>query len=389
MPLLLVPVLVTGCIKDDFDDCDNVTIYFQYLADGDEDVLYRYMDKVDLYVFDESGHILGSGTYNQDQLSNFAAVPSFKLTPGKRYKVVAVGNAYDATQVVNLQATSFDDIYIQSPLWDGDGGNVVNTHDDNYLGQEEFQMPEGEFVVYRDTVTLYSAHIDTDIRITGLPAPSEAAAMLGVDTKADGDLPIRLYIQNSNAQTSFNNEINESEKGTIVPDLVWDADAQCYRTEDLALFRMDTNGVLDANRCQHHLVLEDANGNELVSGDIYDYLLRNQDAIDVTKQEALLPIEIHFTPSCPSRYTLRKPMWKSSCRSGTSRTSNPVGNNTERKERKNHEKKYLKEICRICGSGSCRGTGAGRVYQGRLLSTRQRYGDHDVHDEGQQCTASP
>ena len=306
LPLLLVPVLVTGCIKDDFDDCDNVTIYFQYLADGDEDVLYRYMDKVDLYVFDESGHILGSGTYNQDQLSNFAAVPSFKLTPGKRYKVVAVGNAYDATQVVNLQATSFDDIYIQSPLWDGDGGNVVNTHDDNYLGQEEFQMPEGEFVVYRDTVTLYSAHIDTDIRITGLPAPSEAAAMLGVDTKADGDLPIRLYIQNSNAQTSFNNEINESEKGTIVPDLVWDADAQCYRTEDLALFRMDTNGVLDANRCQHHLVLEDANGNELVSGDIYDYLLRNQDAIDVTKQEALLPIEIHFTQT---NVEIKLPQW--------------------------------------------------------------------------------
>ena len=275
-------------------------------TDGDEDVLYRYMDKVDLYVFDESGHILGSGTYNQDQLSNFAAVPSFKLTPGKRYKVVAVGNAYDATQVVNLQATSFDDIYIQSPLWDGDGGNVVNTHDDNYLGQEEFQMPEGEFVVYRDTVTLYSAHIDTDIRITGLPAPSEAAAMLGVDTKADGDLPIRLYIQNSNAQTSFNNEINESEKGTIVPDLVWDADAQCYRTEDLALFRMDTNGVLDANRCQHHLVLEDANGNELVSGDIYDYLLRNQDAIDVTKQEALLPIEIHFTQT---NVEIKLPQW--------------------------------------------------------------------------------
>ena len=23
LPLLLVPVLVTGCIKDDFDDCDR------------------------------------------------------------------------------------------------------------------------------------------------------------------------------------------------------------------------------------------------------------------------------------------------------------------------------------------------------------------------------
>ena len=63
-------VLATGCIKEDFDDCDNVTIYFQYLADGDKDVLYQYMDKVDLYVFDEGGHILGVGTYNQDELAN-------------------------------------------------------------------------------------------------------------------------------------------------------------------------------------------------------------------------------------------------------------------------------------------------------------------------------
>ena len=40
---LVATVLTTGCIKDDLDDCDNVTIYFQYLADGDKDVLYQYM----------------------------------------------------------------------------------------------------------------------------------------------------------------------------------------------------------------------------------------------------------------------------------------------------------------------------------------------------------
>ena len=131
--MLLVPVLVTGCIKDDMDDCHNVTIYFQYLADGDKDVLYQYMDKVDLYVFDESGHILGVGTYNQDQLSSFSAVPSFKLTPGKRYKVVAVGNAYDHTKVVNLESeTDFDHIYIQDVNWGIDP--VTTNHDDNYSG---------------------------------------------------------------------------------------------------------------------------------------------------------------------------------------------------------------------------------------------------------------
>lgn len=58
---LFATVLTTSCIKEDFDDCDNVTIYFQYLADGDKDVLYQYMKKVDLYVFDEGGHIMGVG----------------------------------------------------------------------------------------------------------------------------------------------------------------------------------------------------------------------------------------------------------------------------------------------------------------------------------------
>ena len=305
LPLLLVPVLVTGCIKDDFDDCDNVTIYFQYLADGDEDVLYRYMDKVDLYVFDESGHILGSGTYNQEQLSSFAAVPSFKLTPGRRYQVVAVGNAYDATQVVNLDATSFDDIFIQHPNWGT--GEAVTEHDHNYMGQQVFQMPEGEFVVYRDTVTLYSSHIDVDIRVTGLPAPAEAASMLGVQTRAEGDLPIRLRIENSNAQTSFNNEINQGETGTIYPELSYDEETGAYRTaDDFCLFRMDCDGELDANCCDHTLVLETADGQELVRGSIYDYLRRNEDVIDVTKQEALLPIEINFTPT---QVEIKLPQW--------------------------------------------------------------------------------
>ena len=292
--MLLVPVLVTSCIKDDLDDCHNVTIYFQYLADGDKDVLYQYMDKVDLYVFDESGHILGVGTYNQDQLSSFSAVPSFKLKPGKRYKVVAIGNAYDHTQVVNLESeTSFDNIYIQSPYW-GVPDPVIN-HDDNYLGQQEFVMPDGNYVMYRDTVTLYSAHIDVDIEITGLPAPQTRS-----------ELPISVRIENSNAQTSFNNEINLDEKGTCYPELIYDEARGCYRTDDLALFRMDHNGQLDPDFCEHELVVADAEGNELIRGSVYNFVTRNREYVDITKQEAYLPIEINFIET---NVTIKLPSW--------------------------------------------------------------------------------
>lgn len=292
--LLLVPVLVAGCIKDDTDDCHNVTIYFQYLADGDKDVLYQYMDKVELYVFDEGGHILGVGTYNQDQLRNFSAVPSFKLKPGKRYKVVAVGNAYDHTKVVNLtSSTSFDNIYIQDVNWGIDP--VTTNHDDNYLGQQEFVMPEGNYVMYRDTVTLYSSHVDVDIEITGLPAP-----------QTRDEMPINVRIENSNAQTSFNNEINLDEKGTCYPELIYDEERGCYRTDDFALFRMDNGGELDADYCEHELVLSTADGTELIRGSIYNFITRNREYIDITRQEAYLPIEINFTPV---EVTIKLPAW--------------------------------------------------------------------------------
>lgn len=286
--MLVATVLTTSCIKEDMDDCHNVTIYFQYLADGDKDVLYQYMSKVDLYVFDENGHVLGVGSYNQDELTNFKAVPSFKLQPGRRYKVVAVGNAYDHTEVVNYATeTDFANIYLQDPAW-SDPDVPVTNHDYNYLGQKEFVMPDQLGVMYRDTVTLYSSHIKVDVEIHGLPAPDAS--------RQDAGIPYQLSFENSNAQTSFENEVNLNEKGTIYPELIYDNENKCYRTQNLALFRMDdTDGELSADYCEHVMVLKEKNtGKELIRGNLYNYLVRNSDVIDVTKQEAELPISVTF-----------------------------------------------------------------------------------------------
>lgn len=297
---LFVFVLTNSCIKEDFDDCNNVTIYFQYLADGDKDVLYQYMSKVDLYVFDENGHILGVGSYNQDELTNFKAVPSFKLKPGHRYKVVAVGNPYDHTEVANYATeTDFANIYLQDPGW-GDPDMPVTNHDYNYLGEKEFVMPDQEGVMYRDTVTLYSSHIKVDVEIHGLPAPDAS--------RQDAGIPYQLSFEHSNAQTSFENEVNLSEKGTIYPELIYDSENQCYRTQNLALFRMDdTTGELNSDYCEHILVLSDkSTGRELARGSLYNYLMRNADIIDVTKQEAFLPISLEFNDL---EVTIKVPDW--------------------------------------------------------------------------------
>ena len=245
--LSLVPVLTTGCIKEDMDDCENVAICFRYKADGDKDVLRQYMDKIDLYVFDANNRLVDQRTYNQDALNPAQGAPSFKLPQGT-YRVVAVGNAYGKTQVKDINSTDLSQIYIQHPNWGT--ASAVDGHDHNYMGSKQITVP-GSNKFLRDTLDLFSSHINVDIEIHGLPAPGEA-------TRAG--IPYKLNIEKSNAQTDFNNEINEDEKGTCYPELVYDSQTGVYHTNDLTLFRMDHNDVLSPVCCTHLLRLEDAGG---------------------------------------------------------------------------------------------------------------------------------
>ena len=184
--VLAVFVLAAGCIKEDLDDCWNVSLYFQYLADGDKDVLAQYVDKVDLYVYNERDELVGQESYNQDELINFQATPHFRLEPG-RYRVVTVGNAYGQTAVVNEESGDYDHIYIQHPNWGYD--EPVTGHDHNYIGDCYFEIGADKLV--RDTVTMESAHINVEVEIKGL----------NLNTKAvEG---YTLVFENSNAQTSF------------------------------------------------------------------------------------------------------------------------------------------------------------------------------------------
>lgn len=57
----------------------------------------------------------------------------------------------------------------------------------------------------------------------------------------------------------------------------------------------DYHGHVDEKCCEHQLVLVDnTTGEELVRGNIYNYLKYYEDEIDITKQEATLPIAINF-----------------------------------------------------------------------------------------------
>ncbi len=283
--LLALLVLPTGCIKEDLDDCDNVSISFQYLADENQNVLPDYVTKVDLYVFDENERILEVRTYTGDELRQSNTTPTFRLTHGKRYKMVAVANDFDATDITNIHITGWKNIFIQNPAWNTD--KPVTTHDDNYMGQAEFTMPAKEGMRHHETITLFSAHIDVKIEMHGLPAPNSP----------NGEIPYEIRIENANAQCAFTNEVNAdpSRKETVYPILVFDNNRQCYQTNDLALFRMDHNGTVDPERCKHVVVVTDKKtGEELKRFNVYDFVTQNTGKLDITRQEAVLPVCLAF-----------------------------------------------------------------------------------------------
>ena len=277
MGLLLAAMMTaTGCIKEDLDDCRNVAIDFRYMADGQDNVLQQYVDKIDLYVFDGSNRLVDVVAYDASMLANPSSDPLFRLAEG-RYHLVAVANDGDNTAVAHTDAAAFDAMYIQHPAYEG--GGAATNHDHNYLGSADIHVP-GQLEYIHETVEMHSSHINVDIEIHGLPAPTKAA---------EGYV---LSIEGANMQTDFNNEIHAEATGTITPALVYDANSGVYHTDGLALFRMDSGGTLDAGLCRHQIVLTDNTGREVARFSLHDYITANNLAAEAVKQEAHLPVSL-------------------------------------------------------------------------------------------------
>lgn len=279
--ILCAATLLSACIREDRSDCSNTFIRLEYLADGTESVLNEYIKDVDLYIFDKKGYRLKS--YTMTELPD--GTLKLNLQPNE-YTLITVANANKHTYIMESTTDKRESFFIQHPNW-FKAGDVVETHDHNYVGEVKIKVVNRDYHHY-DTLMFRSAHVNMDIQIEGLPAPAQGAA-----TRAS--IPYTLRIEQSNARINFYNQLSAVGEETVEPVLTYDAENQCYRTTDLALFRVDQDGVVTRASCPHQVVLLDAQGNELTRFSLYDYLQQNADKIDVTKQEADVPIAIKFS----------------------------------------------------------------------------------------------
>ncbi|MBQ3212942.1 MAG: FimB/Mfa2 family fimbrial subunit [Alistipes sp.] len=273
MPLVSF-VLLTGCIKEDMDDCERCTLTFSYLGDVNYDIFPQHITCVSLYVFDADNRVVQTKRIEQNELKAFQGT-KLNLEPGA-YRVIGVGNQYDKTVVENVSSSDYSQIIFRHP---NAGKGVVEGNDSLYLGAKDIVIPSDYW--YEDDVPFRSSHLKVSYTVKGYVNPATEAASA---TRA-GSGYLELRVKNLLPQTDFNNRAH-GDKITYNPVL------------ELNTKNGDHEGYFNIMRHAKDSDVEfeliDKASQEVVHTLALKDFLNEFTQIDVTKQEVLIPIVVEF-----------------------------------------------------------------------------------------------
>lgn len=285
-------VLLTGCIKENLDGCERC-IGFEYYADGDTDVFPEYITRVSLYVFDENDKMVPAsdlGGHNpivleQNDLKKYQGV-KLMLTGGT-YRFVALGNpnTEQQTEVCNVDCGNMAEIIYRHPDCTA---SEVEGNDPLYLGSKVVEIPDD--VNFKTKMRLYSSHQKVTVTVKGYIG-DEAK---GENTRGNNsDLALRLV--NVSSQTDFFQEdASVSDQnladGSLVaynPSLTLDRETGWYEGK-FNILRHTADSTMAFE------IIERATGRVLFTVTFADFLKEFYE-VDITKQEALIPMIVEFT----------------------------------------------------------------------------------------------
>ena len=201
---LLLPLLFTGCIKDNYSKCpsdseSNVILHFQC---SESDALITqftdYISSVDLMIYNQQGELCKQKTVDSKALNEFQGV-SLSLSPGA-YKVVSWANVDEGIQIEDENSTN--NPYITYSSIDSD--KRVLSIDSVYYAQEvnarNFSIPNAlELVVPRagpleQNLFFRPAHRQLSIYIKGYTENSQSVLPnIGIE-----GLPAALHLFDMN-----------------------------------------------------------------------------------------------------------------------------------------------------------------------------------------------
>ncbi|HIZ85971.1 MAG TPA: FimB/Mfa2 family fimbrial subunit [Candidatus Coprenecus stercoravium] len=252
--ILLIPVLLlllgaTACIRENIDDCETpVTLEFMYFGDGPVDVFSDRIQSVELFVYSDKGELVQTVSCPQEALASNQGA-QLRLLEGS-YRIVCWGNVLDNTHIEAEAETP----HIGEASWFE--GSSCSGIDPLYFGETSITVPRTLRPV-RDTVIYTCAHISISVNLLGFAdasnftTASRSAAANGQDSAI-----VTLVHEDLSAHIDFHNTPSETLTD-YTPDLIGhpekeDSYLATYRvprftnstTSQLVLYHNDTGAEL-------------------------------------------------------------------------------------------------------------------------------------------------
>lgn len=147
---ILLLVTVTGCIKENLDDCET-TLYFSYLGDGTKEIFPQKIEKVDMYIYNQNNVFVQKTVLNRKELNRQRGT-TLNL-PSGQYHIICWGNSLNDTRI--NEGSSLQNNLVGAPHYFTK--ELISTNDSLYFGEREITIVNESYKV--DTVYFSSAHI--------------------------------------------------------------------------------------------------------------------------------------------------------------------------------------------------------------------------------------
>lgn len=280
LSLLMVLPFLTGCIKEDLDDCKGkVSLHFRYVGDGTTDIFPSKIEKVTLFVYTADGnHLVTQTEYDKDKLSSYQGA-DLELFPGK-YHIVCWGNTFDATEIRE------DEKKIAAPGYFS--GSDINTNDALYYGTIEMEVPGT--LEHRDyTCDFVSSHIKIQVRLEGF-----ADAVVPGTLQTETNMPVVLGMAHLPSFTDFGNVPAADVQSTYYPVLSVDSeDAGSYVAQYNVLRFAENNPVtLQILTGADHTVLQEFSIADFISKYGIQVEGRNEVTLSILLRASTVGVEI-------------------------------------------------------------------------------------------------
>ena len=274
LSLVVAGLFSTSCLKEDNSDCYNTyKLILSYHGDGDTEIFPEKINRVEMYVFDESDACISSTVLpDEDVAARTTVLPPL---PAGEYRIVCVANTHD-TGVENLTSRDYSQILFAAN--DYMKGKTVAGNDSLYYASTDYTIKEFSPMIYEETRTAEFASSHYDVLVEVINAPENI-----------GKHP-KIEIVGVSPQTDFEN-VAKGKPTDYIMKTVHDG---------VKTTTARNNIMRHKNHEDVYLKVTGEDGSEVALINFADHIEEYKEYIDPTRHECLIPFRIEYgTPERP------------------------------------------------------------------------------------------